>query len=312
MVSSRPTASWVLSTGACLSSDSGSFRWYRQTYILGIVLAESTSRNAFMSCAVALMTSTTRRDYEWFISSVTTAVEAETGTRMNPQSLMCDHERAAISAFTFAFPDIDVRGCFFHTTQAVLRWVSTHGLKKAYDERGSLQRTVRCEHAPRFVIRTYRSSMALMRIPHEERHRVFDAVIDDVMRTDRDAFDKLESTGFFTYVSTSWLENKRTSVFGLSNRTNNAVESANARLGRGVRTATQCIYKYLDALWRFAAVDEDKLNRSEAGHTITKPLTALERQSRAAEQALEQQWRDTFTDAEAVAHVAALSRFIPG
>lgn len=51
---------------------------------------------------------------------------------MNPHTAMSDFELASRSAIKFHFPNVNLKGCWFHFKQAVNRKVIKLGLKKNY------------------------------------------------------------------------------------------------------------------------------------------------------------------------------------
>ena len=55
------------------------------------------------------------------------------GDDFQPQRVMLDFERAAISAVTEVYPEAIVTGCFFHLSQSVIRHVSSLGLKRRFE-----------------------------------------------------------------------------------------------------------------------------------------------------------------------------------
>ncbi|XP_031327714.1 uncharacterized protein LOC116158974 [Photinus pyralis] len=61
-------------------------------------------------------------------------IQALKGLRPNlkPSTIMIDFERAAIEAFQTEFPEILVRGCFFHLGQCIWRKVQEHGKAVRY------------------------------------------------------------------------------------------------------------------------------------------------------------------------------------
>jgi len=68
-----------------------------------------------------------------------------------PGSILVDFERAAINAFTSAYPTASVRGCYFHLCQSVLRKVNDVGLKVQYEMDNEVRRFIRCFPALAFV-----------------------------------------------------------------------------------------------------------------------------------------------------------------
>ena len=62
----------------------------------------------------------------------------------NPEKILLDFEKAAINAFTAAYPNTRILGCYFHLTQSILRKVSDIGMKSDYESDDNLRIAVRC------------------------------------------------------------------------------------------------------------------------------------------------------------------------
>ena len=71
----------------------------------------------------------------------------------NAQSsrILLDFERPAVNAFTSAFPESSIKGCYFHLCQAFLRKINELGLKKAYENNCELSLALRLTPALSFV-----------------------------------------------------------------------------------------------------------------------------------------------------------------
>jgi MULE transposase domain/FLYWCH zinc finger domain len=82
-----------------------------------------------------------------------------------PERILVDFEQAAIGAFRNAFPNADVRGCYFHLTQSVQRKIQELGLKTDYESNDELRIAVR--YLP-----------ALSMVPPEDVVQAFDILSD--------------------------------------------------------------------------------------------------------------------------------------
>ena len=54
------------------------------------------------------------------------------GLVLNPKTIVTDFEQAAINAYKFHWPNAELKGCFFHSNQAILIWAFRNGYKLAY------------------------------------------------------------------------------------------------------------------------------------------------------------------------------------
>ena len=50
-----------------------------------------------------------------------------------PKRILLDFEKAAMNAAKIAFPQTDMRGCYFHLAQSITRKVSSVGLKTTFE-----------------------------------------------------------------------------------------------------------------------------------------------------------------------------------
>nr|XP_039260745.1 uncharacterized protein LOC120337092 [Styela clava] len=83
----------------------------------------------------------------------------------NPTKIIVDFEIAAINAFHAQFPLADIKGCYFHLSQAIIRNVGSIGSKKKF------------ECLPSFNLKI-RSLAALAFVPINEVAEVFTLLCD--------------------------------------------------------------------------------------------------------------------------------------
>ena len=62
----------------------------------------------------------------------------------NSEKILLDFESGAINAFTAAYPNVRILGCYFHLTQSILRKVDEIGMKSDYESDDNLRIAVRC------------------------------------------------------------------------------------------------------------------------------------------------------------------------
>ena len=53
---------------------------------------------------------------------------------MQPQTWLIDFEHAMIAALRRVYPQIGTQGCYFHMSQAIMKWVQDNGLKNTYEQ----------------------------------------------------------------------------------------------------------------------------------------------------------------------------------
>ena len=61
----------------------------------------------------------------------------------NPEKILLNFESAAMNAFTAAYPNARILGCYFHLTQSILRKVNEIGMKSDYKSDENLRIAVR-------------------------------------------------------------------------------------------------------------------------------------------------------------------------
>jgi len=69
----------------------------------------------------------------------------------NPRTVLVDFKTAAMSAFSGAYPDTTMTGCYFHLWQSVIHKVNEIGLKTEYKTNNKVCSYVRCLPALAFV-----------------------------------------------------------------------------------------------------------------------------------------------------------------
>jgi hypothetical protein len=100
--------------------------------------------------------------------------------------VLLDFERAAINAFSAAYPTAVVTGCYFHLCQSLIRKVNEVGLKVVYANDNAVREYIRCLPALAFV-------------PVEDVIEAFEVLADTMPEA---VDDVAEVTSFFehTYV----------------------------------------------------------------------------------------------------------------
>ena len=72
----------------------------------------------------------------------------------NTEKTLLDFESAAINAFTAAYPNARILGCYFHLMQSILRKVNEISMKSDYKSDDNLQTAVCCLLALAMVLST--------------------------------------------------------------------------------------------------------------------------------------------------------------
>ena len=192
----------------------------------------------------------------------------------NPPSVVkvvADFEAATWLSLRVVLPNVEVKGCLFHFTQAVFRKIQSLGLQRAYNvDAGTLA--------------LCKNFMALPLLPHEHIHTVFDQLVAGIGE-DVPALRELSG-----YIQDTWINGNifspvDWSVFGQAIRTNNDVEGWHYRMNHRGKRAKLPFYLMVYLLHREACLvtiqavlvyREDLTRRQRAGSAgITARLHVL-------------------------------------
>lgn len=108
-------------------------RLFAQLYTIHAVVDEQVIPMVF-----ALLPSKTQTTYERMLDAT-----IELYPDLSPETVMMDFEIAAINAFRSRFPNVRVRGCFFHLSQNVYKHVQSLGLQQRYTDNAEFALSVR-------------------------------------------------------------------------------------------------------------------------------------------------------------------------
>ena len=180
--------------------------------------------------AYALLPNKTRETYVRLFTLLNTAVQTRTGTEPSPRFIQTDFEAAAIKATQDVYPDADIRGCFFHYCQAVLRNVAEKGLAVEYKTNPEIQRHVR---------------RAAALLPLDQVRDVWVDVMEEGPQIPR-------VLQFNDYMTETWVDfDARFSTFlwnqhaNIGPRTNNHLEGFHSKLKNRMRKAHPTVFEFI-------------------------------------------------------------------
>lgn len=179
-------------------------------------------------------------------------VEEKTHRSLLPATVQIDFEQAAIRAVHEEFPDANVKGCFFHFTQAIWRKVQDLGLAGLYKEDEHIQQWVR-------------RAAGLPLLPVDE---VQDAWLEAMDQSP----DIPQSEAFHDYVVTTWVDYDARFPIAMWNhnqtngpRTNNNVEGFHNRLNRSLPHHHPNIYRFIEVIRKIEFSERAKLAQQRLG-----------------------------------------------
>ena len=95
---------------------------YNQLYTI-----HGLTENRTIPCVYVLLPNKQQQTYAYMFNQLLLL-----NPRLNPTSVMCDFEKAALNALTAVFPEATLKGCFFHLTQNIYRHIQSSGLQRQY------------------------------------------------------------------------------------------------------------------------------------------------------------------------------------
>ncbi|XP_046583798.1 uncharacterized protein LOC124290982 [Haliotis rubra] len=163
-----------------------------------------------------------------------------------------DFEMAAIRAVELEFPAAEVKGCFFHYTQAIWRKTQELGLAVMYREDPLVERWVR-------------RAAALPLLPLRQ---VQDAWVD----TMNSSPDVPGSQTFNDYITTTWVDDDARFPLPIWNhhdtfgpRTNNNIEGFHSRLNATLSHRHPKIFRFMEIIWKIEKAEKAKLCQLDLG-----------------------------------------------
>jgi len=191
---------------------------FKQLYSVHAFVRSGTAMKQ-IPLAFVLMSHRRTQDYEAVFRAI--LEQLPDGHQVN--RIVADFESAAWQALRVVLPNVELRGCLFHFTQAVYRKIQELGLTNAYMHDNGTKTL--CKQL-----------MSLPLLPHEHIIPIFDRL------TER-AGDLENLISLCNYVRNTWIRGPvfspiNWSVFGQSIRTNNDVEGWHYRMNhKGKRSS---------------------------------------------------------------------------
>lgn len=140
--------------------------------------------NSYPPCVYVLLTKKTEGIYTKMFDIIKNLLPD-----LAPEKVLVDFEKACMNAAANAFPQAEIKGCYFHLCQSIVRKISNVGLKQEY------QTSIDCK----IMIK---SLAALSFIPPHEVRDVFDQLADTF--PDDDKYNDI-----LTYFSSTYIQGPR-------------------------------------------------------------------------------------------------------
>ncbi|XP_048236736.1 uncharacterized protein LOC125372001 [Haliotis rufescens] len=187
-----------------------------------------------------------RQTYERLFRLLKDAVHQSTGSPLKTQIIQTDFEVAAIRAIETLFPDCDVRGCFFHYSQALWRKVQRLYFSALFQQNPEVNAWVR-------------RAAAFPLLPVNLVQDTFVGVMDS-------APEIPQAVQFHDYMTNTWIDGHAQFRLGLWNhhdnigpRTSNHLEEWHCHLNKVVQRAHPNIFAFIKVIQRLEKTERNKL-----------------------------------------------------
>ena len=232
----------------------------------------------------ALLPSKSERVYRILLREVSTFAE-ENDITLNPRFVMLDFELSAVNAIRHQFPTARVTGCLFHLGQSIYRRVQREGLAGTYKNDAEFQMSVK-------------HLMSLAWLPQDDIPEAFRNIKEAAPEEAQSVFKYFEETYVLGRVIPRRGKKGRPrnepprhpprfppefwSVHPLLEqffpRTNNMQEAWHRRFEAVVGRHHLGVYPTIHELRKEQHRTEHEITRGEAGHKISRPQSARERE----------------------------------
>ena len=258
----------IFATQACLNQLQNSAHWfidgtfktvpslYTQLYTIHCLTS-----GQIVPCIYALLPDKREATYRRVIAGLLHA-----RPNLQPQSVLVDYERAAVNALQNAFPQTNVKGCFFHLSQNIYRKVQSNGLQEQYGSDADVNLHIRMIAALAFV-------------KEDEVEDAFETLQDNITPEVVPILDYFEDV----YIGRVRRCRRRTPTFPKSMwnmyarvheelpRTNNAVEGWHRGFATNLGAYHPNFWRYLDILKREQCLSKAKLTQLISGQGPPAP-----------------------------------------
>lgn len=216
--------------------------------------------NNIMPCVYALLPNKNEDTYYELFNQL-----LQLKPTLHPRSMMFDFEVASRNALLRVFPDVDIKGCFFHLAQCVYRRVQDNGLQARYRDDQDFNLDVKMIPALAFV-------------PADDVEEAFESLVDHISADAQPILDYFEDT----FIGRPGRRNRRGPVFSLGiwnmfdrtvqelPRTNNNIEGWHRGFQSSVGGCHPNIWKFLEALKKHQALQQVALTQIMAGDEIVQ------------------------------------------
>ena len=215
-------------------------------------------------CVYTIMTDKSEASYRRVIYEIKNGC-LKLGKIFNPNIVLTDYEQAAINAFKFHFPSIEVQGCFFHYGQCLFKKLIELGFKKQYGE------------YPKFK-NWFKQLVVLALIPPKDIETAFEYALDFTDEFDKDEIDSTKLEAFTDYVFDTWVCVNAIFSSSMWNhydnltdpRTNNHVEGFHLKLSKMFPDKKPNIWAFIEKIKKLESSYSLEFERGQTGKNKNK------------------------------------------
>jgi hypothetical protein len=179
--------------------------------------------------------------------------------QFNPATAMGDFEPASRNAIQEVFPEIEMRSCFFHFSQAVFRKIITLGLTTAFKDNHGFNRWAK-------------AVMSLPLLPSENMFPTWNVLEQQFI--DLEVVDQLKLTQFKEYFRNQWINGfhpTELAVQDYESATNNGAESFHSKLKFLIKVSHPNIWRFMQVLNNVIKDSRNDIDRLNNGLDISRP-----------------------------------------
>ena len=217
-------------------------------------------------CIFALLPNKTVATYELFFREIERHMDGHT-----PRDILFDFEQAALNSVRNIFPDVNVKGCFFHLSKNIWKRIVNNGLKVFYVENNEFEIQMRMVSALAFIpVDEVLNSFYDLEIFIRDN---FDGVVgvDDVLDYFEDNYIGRQRRGRPRAIPPFPIE--LWNMFDRTQeelpRTNNSIEGWHHRFSLNCDGMHPSLWKFIDALKREEGFIRADLHQVLGGHPVT-------------------------------------------
>ncbi|XP_071747499.1 uncharacterized protein [Lepeophtheirus salmonis] len=213
--------------------------------------------NYAIPCVYALLPNKTQATYTRLFQEISAINPC-----LSPQLVTTDFEMASMNALQSVFPDVQIKGCFYHLSQSIYRKIQENGLQDSYQNNPDFNINIRMLSAIAFV-------------PVDQTIEVFEALSETMPDIGQPIIDYFEDTYIGrlqlqerrqepSFLHTIW--NVRDRIIDGLSRNDNSVEGWYRHFQVNIGSQHPNLWEFIDILHREQSLNDDVITRMMADY----------------------------------------------